>query len=134
MCIPLALWIIANWCITTLFDGEGSLKDVYVASTYSLLPMILTMIPATIASNFVLASETKIITLITTLGFIWLGMLLFFGIMITHDYTIGKNIITTIATLVGMICIMFIVLLFSMLLGRLVGFASSIVTEIQYRL
>ena len=134
VCIPLALWIIANWCITTLFDGEGSLKDIYIASTYALLPMILTMIPATIASNFVLASETKIITLITTLGFVWLGMLLFFGIMITHDYTIGKNIITTLATLVGMICIMFIVLLFSMLLGKLVGFASSIVTEIRYRL
>ena len=132
--IPLALWIIANWCITTLFDGEGSLKDIYIASTYSLLPMVLTMIPATIASNVVLASETKIITLITTLGFIWLGLLLFFGMMITHDYTIGKNVITAIATLVGMVCIMFLVILFSTLLGKIVGFGSSIFTEIKYRI
>ena len=132
--IPLALWIVANWCITTLFDGEGNLKDIYIASTYSLLPMILTMIPATIASNVVLASETKIITLITTLGFIWLGMLLFFGMMITHDYTIGKNVITTLSTLVGMICIMFLVILFSTLLGKIVGFGSSIFTEIKYRI
>lgn len=134
VCIPLALWIVANWCITTLFDGEGSLKDVYIASTYSLLPMILTIIPATIASNFVLASETKMISLVITFGFIWLGLLLFFGMMITHDYTIGKNIITALATLVGMICIMFLVILFSTLLGKLVGFVSGIVTEIQYRL
>ena len=131
--IPLALWIVANWCITTLFDGEGSLKDIYIASTYSLMPMILTMIPATIASNVVLASETKIITLVTTIGFIWLGLLLFFGMMITHDYTIGKNVVTTLSTIVGMICIMFIVILFSTLLGKLVGFGSSIFTEIQYR-
>lgn len=131
---PLALWIVANWCITTLFDGEGSFKDIYIASTYSLLPMILTMIPATIASNIVIASETKMITLITTLGFVWLGLLLFFGMMITHDYTIGKNVITTIATIVGMICIMFIVILFSTLLGKMVGFGSGIFTEIKYRI
>ena len=134
VCVPLALWIIGNWCITTLFDGEGSIKDVYIASTYSLLPLVLTTIPATIASNFVLASEVKMITLVTTIGFVWLGLLLFFGMMVTHDYTIGKNVITTLATLVGMICIMFIVILFSTLLGKLVGFVSSIVTEIQYRL
>ena len=134
VCVPLALWIIGNWCITTLFDGEGSIKDVYIASTYSLLPLVLTTIPATIASNFVLASEVKMITLVTTIGFVWLGLLLFFGMMVTHDYTIGKNVITTLATLVGMICIMFIVILFSTLLGKLVGFVSNIVTEIQYRL
>ena len=52
------------------------------------------------------------ITLVTTIGFVWLGLLLFFGMMVTHDYTIGKNVITTLATLVGMICIMFIVILF----------------------
>ena len=134
VCIPLALWIVGNWCITTLFDGEGSIKDVYIASTYSLLPLVLTTIPATIASNFILASEVKMITLVTTLGFVWLGLLLFFGMMVTHDYTIGKNVITTLATLVGMICIMFIVILFSTLLGKLVGFVTNIVTEIQYRL
>lgn len=134
VCIPLALWVLGNWCITTLFDGEGSIKDVYIASTYSLLPMILTTIPATIASNFVLASETKMLTLVTTIGFVWLGLLLFFGMMVTHDYTIGKNLITTVATLVAMIAIMFIVILFSTLLGKLVGFVTNIVTEIQYRL
>ena len=134
VCIPLILWILGNWCITTLFDGEGSIKDVYIASTYSLLPLILTTLPATIASNFVLASEVKMITLVTTIGFVWLGLLLFFGMMVTHDYTIGKNVATTIATLVGMICIMFIVILFSPLLGKLVGFVTNIVTEIQYRL
>ncbi|MBE6533344.1 MAG: hypothetical protein E7678_00010 [Ruminococcaceae bacterium] len=134
VCVPLALWIVGNWCITTLFDGEGSVKDVYIASTYSLLPLIITTIPATIASNFVLASELKMISLVTTIGFVWLGLLLFFGMMVTHDYTIGKNVITTLATLVGMICIMFIVILFSTLLGKLVGFVTNIVSEIQYRI
>ena len=134
VCVPLALWIIANWCLTTLFDGEGSMKDIYIACTYSLLPMILTMIPATIVSNFILANEVKTVSLITTIGLVWMGMLIFFGTMVIHDYTIGKNLITVVATLVGMICIMFIAILFSTLLGKLVGFITNIITEIQYRI
>ncbi len=134
VCVPLALWIVANWCLTTLFDGEGSMKDIYIATTYSLLPMVLTMVPATIASNFILANEVKTVSLITTLGLIWMALLIFFGTMVTHDYTIGKNVVTVLATLVGMICIMFIAILFSTLLGKLVGFVTNIVTELQYRM
>lgn len=134
VCVPLALWIVANWCLTTLFDGEGSMKDIYIASTYSLLPLVLTMVPATIISNFIVASEVKTVSLITTIGIIWMGFLIFFGTMVTHDYTIGKNVITVIATLVGMICIMFIAILFSTLLGKLVGFVTNIITELQYRM
>ena len=134
VCVPLALWIIANWCLTTLFDGEGSMKDIYIASTYSLLPLVITMVPATIASNFILADEVKTLGLITGIGLVWMGLLIFFGTMVTHDYTIGKNILTVGATLVGMICIMFIAILFSTLLGKLVSFVTNIVTELQYRM
>ncbi len=132
--VPLALWIIGNWCLTTLFDGEGSMKDIYIASTYSLLPIILTTIPATIMSNFIVDSEVKTVGLISTLGLVWLGMLLFFGTMVTHDYSIGKNVLTVLATVFAMIAIMFIAILFSTLLGKLVGFVTNIITELRYRM
>ena len=86
LCVPLALFMISNWCLTTLFDGEGSFKDIYIASTYSLMPMILTIVPATLMSNFVVESELKMVSLITVLGFVWLGLLLFFGTMVTQRY------------------------------------------------
>ena len=132
--VPLALWIVSNWCLTTLFDGEGSFKDIYIASTYALVPLILFTVPVTIAPNFVLASEVDILSLMTTIGFLWAGILIFFGTMVTHDYTMGKNVITTLGTIVGMVCIMFIAILFSTLLGKLVSFVTNIVTEIQFRM
>ncbi len=131
---PLALWMVANWCLTTLFDGEGSFKDIFIATTYSLLPLVLIMIPTTIASNFVLINETDILTLLNAVSFIWVGMLIFFGMMITHDYAMGKNFLTTLGTIVGMVCIMFIAILFTTLFGKLVSFVTNIVTEIQYRM
>ena len=132
--VPLFLWVVANWCLTTLFDGEGSFKDIFIATTYSLAPLPIIMIPVTIASNFVLESEVSLLTLFTTIAFIWTGILIFFGTMVTHDYSMGKNVITTLGTIVGMVCIMFIALLFSTLLGKLVSFVTNIVTELQYRM
>ncbi len=131
--VPLMLWIISNWCLTTLFEGEGSFKDIFVATTYALIPLPLLMIPATVATNFVLEEELGIVNLLVTFGFIWAGLLIFCGTMVTHDFSLGKNFITVLATILGMVVIMFVAILFSTLLTKLVGFVTNIVTELQYR-
>ena len=131
---PFALWIIANWCLTTLFDGEGSFKDIYIATCYSLMPLVLIMIPTTIVSNFLVAEELDILSVINAFAFIWAGLLIFLGMMVTHDYSMIKNVGTTLGTIVGMVCIMFIAILFSTLLGKLVSFVTNIVTELQFRM
>jgi len=132
--LPLALWVVANWCLTTLFEGEGSLKDVYVATCYALFPLILTLVPATLFSNIVLAEETGIINLLVSIGYIWTFILIFFGAQTTHDYTMGKNIIMTVATILGMAIVMFIGILFTSLISNMVSFVTNIVVELQYRM
>lgn len=132
--VPLFLFVLANWCLTTLFEGEGSFKDIFVACSYSLLPIPLLVIPTTIYSNFCITTETDIIGFISTFAFIWLGLLVFFGTMVTHDYSMGKNVITVLGTIVGMVFIMFLAVLFTTLVGKIVGLITNIVDEIQYRL
>jgi len=132
--VPVLLWCVANWCLTTLFDGEGSFKDIFVATSYAIIPVPLLIIPSVIYSNFALANESTIINLLVSFSFIWAGLLIFFGMMVTHDYTFGKNVLTTLGTIVGMALIMFIGILFSTLLAKIVSFISSIITEITYRM
>ncbi|MBR3895367.1 MAG: YIP1 family protein [Clostridia bacterium] len=131
--VPLMLFVLANWCLTTLFEGEGSFRDIFIATSYSLLPVIILTIPMTFFSNFVTTTEVGIISTIGTFSFIWLGLLIFFGTMVTHDYSMGKNVITVLGTVIAMACIVFIVLLFSMLLTKLVSLVTNIITELQYR-
>ncbi len=132
--VPLFLFVLANWCLTTLFEGEGSFKDIFIACSYSLLPLPLLIVPATIYSNFCITTEADIIGFISTIAFIWLGLLVFFGTMVTHDYSMGKNVITVLGTVVGMVFIMFIAILFTTLIGKIVGLVTNIVTEIQFRM
>ena len=132
--VPLFLFVLANWCLTTLFEGEGSFKDIFIACSYSLLPLPMLIIPATIASNVVTLSEMGIISMLSTIAFIWLGLLIFFGTQVTHDYTMGRNILTILGTAIGMVFIIFIVLLFSTLVGKMFSLVTNIITEIQYRM
>ena len=132
--VPLFLFVVANWCLTTLFEGEGSFKDIFIATSYSLFPIPFFVIPTTIVSNWALVNELKIINFLVTVGFVWMGLLIFFGTMVTHDYSFFKNIITLGGTLVGMVFIMFLCILFTTLLGKLVGLVTNIITEINYRL
>lgn len=131
--VPLLLWVISNWCLTTLFEGEGSVKDIYVATCYSAVPLVLLIIPATAITNVLTLSEATIYTMLTSVAWVWVGLLLFFGTMVTHDYALGKNLITCIGTIVAMAVIMFCILLFSTLLMKMVSFITGIVVELSYR-
>ncbi len=131
--VPLLLWAVSNWCLTTLFDGEGSLKDITIACCYSLSPLPVLLIVSTICSNVVTSEESQIVSLLVVLGYIWVGFLLFFGMMVTHDYSLYKSILTTLGTIVAMMVIMFVALLFTSLLGKILSFVTSIYTELSYR-
>ncbi len=131
--VPVLLWAVSNWCLTCLFDGEGSFKDIMIAMGYTLIPLILTVTVTTIASNFITSSEASMLNLVVTIGYLWTGLLIFFGMMVTHDYTMGKNFLTTVGTIVAMVFIMFVGILFTTLLSNIVSFITNIVTEINYR-
>ena len=132
--IPVILWSVANWCLTTLFDGEGSFKDIYVATCYALSPLPVFVILSTVLTNVLTSDQSSMVNLIITFGFIWTIMLLFFGTLVTHDYSLGKNVITIIGTILAMAVIMFVIILFSTLMLKMVTFVITLVKEIGNRM
>ena len=132
--VPVALWCVGNWCLTTLFDGEGSFKDIVVATGYSLAPLPVFVVVSTILTNLLTSTEGSMVDLLVTLGYVWVGILLFFGMLVTHDYTINKNFVTVLGTIVAMAIIMFVTILFSSLVVKMVTFIVALVTEIGNRI
>ena len=131
--VPVLLWTISNWCLTTLFEGEGSVKDIFIATCYSAVPLVLLIIPATAITNVLTLSEATIYSMLTSVAWVWVGILIFFGTQVTHDYPIFKNIITCIGTIVAMAVIMFCCMLFSTLMMKMVTFVTGIFVELSYR-
>ena len=132
--VPVVLWCVSNWCLTTLFDGEGSFKDVIVATGYSLAPLPLFVIISTVLTNVLTSTEGSMVSLLVSIGYIWVGILLFFGMLVTHDYALNKNFVTTLGTILAMVVIMFIIILFFSLVAKMVAFIIAIVSEVSARL
>lgn len=124
------VWVIANWSITTLLDGEGTVKDIFIATAYALVPYILSNVVMIVMSNVIIAEEATFYYLIQIIGLIWSGMLLIFGLMTIHQFSFGKTVLTVIIAVVAMIIILFLLLMFLTLLQQMINFASLILQEV----
>lgn len=132
--VPLILFMLSNWCLTSLMDGKGSMKEIYTTICYSLTPMVLLLNLATVLSHCLILEESAFVTCIVYVAYIWSIMLIFFGTMTIHDYGLGKNIIVTALSVVGIAVMLFLILLFVSVLGKITTFISNIYTEISFRL
>ena len=72
--------------------------------------------------------------MIITIGVVWMIFLLFFGTLVTHDYSLGKNFVTILGTIVAMAVIMFVIILFSSLMVKMIMFVSTIISEVGNRI
>ena len=109
---PLLLWCIANTCFTSLMDGKGSFRDVYVAVGTSTLPVTLLVLPCTVVSHFLILEELPILAMVTNVAYIWMAALIFFSMITVHDYTLGKNVLVSILTVLGLAFILFLLFIF----------------------
>ena len=134
LALPFLVLCIANWAMTTLFEGKGRFKDIYMAMCYALVPYILIQFPMVIISNGLTFEEGSIFTVMLSVSVIWCVFLVFIGLMQVHDYGPGKTLIFLIVTVVGAMVIIFLVLTFFSLLSDAAAYFVSIYREIVYRL
>lgn len=127
------LLCVGNWSSTCLMDGEGRLKDIAIAIGYSLLPMIVCYIAATIVSQFVAENEEAFYAIIIFLGTAYTLIMALIGIMQVHNYTLGKTLLTLLLTLVAVFIIIFLMMLIANFIGQVFGFVRSIYTELIFR-
>ena len=72
-------------------------------------------------------------TTLDVIAALWVGMLLYLGMMTTHNYGFFKNLITVLATIVVMVIIMFLAVLFFELMAKLVNLFTQLWLEISFR-
>lgn len=132
--LPVLVFCAGNWCVTSLMYGNGELRDIYCVACYSLLPLILFLVPTTILTNFLTLSEGQILSFVEGLAYVWTVALIFLGILTIHSYSFFKNIVAIILSLVAMIVIVFLALLVVILTVRVYSFFDTIVTELLYRI
>ncbi len=130
---PFLLWSIASWCLTVLFSGEGTMKEIFTAVSYATLPLIFSNVLLTLLTNVLINKESMYITFFDTFFWIWTFALIFIAMMGTHQYTFLKNIIVSILTIFGIAVIIFIILLGFQLIQQIYTFVYSVYKELSFR-
>ena len=124
---------ISNWAVTCLMNGEGRLKDIMTIIGYSLTPCVLVYVPATLLSHFLAQNEEAFYTLLMGVAMAYSLILMLIGIMIVHNYTLGKTLLTILLTFFAMLVIIFLVMMIYSLIGQVITFFESIYLELYFR-
>ena len=126
-------WVVGNWSLCTLFDGEGTMKNIFCVSAYALMPYLFSEVIVIIASNFLLRTEGGFISFFRYLGIVWSVVLMISGMKTVHQYSIPKTLVAIIFTVVAMAIILFLAVLLLTLFQQVFVFVYSVYTELMYR-
>ena len=131
---PLALWVIGNWGLTTLFDGKGKLGQVYMATCYGLVPYPLIQLPLMLLSNVVTVEEGGFYIVLSAISLIYAAILIICAMGQIHEFSGAKNILFTIASLFAMLVMVFILMIFFSMITQGISYIVSLVREMLFRM
>ena len=132
--IPMGLFVVANWCLTTLFDGKGRISDIYMGYAYAMVPQTIINAVLTPISHVITYDEGQIFWMFSTIGWIWFIFLVLCAMKEIHDYSFGKALLTSILSIVAISIMIFIFLMFFAVVSDGVAYFYSIGQEAIFRI
>jgi hypothetical protein len=127
------LWSIANWGMSTLFEGKGKIKEVYIVTCYALIPIIANNLLLTGLSNFVIPEEALVISVVNVVCTALALIMLSVGIMTVHEYGFFKFLVMTLIVIIAMLIVVFVGLMMFVLIQQLTNFIGTLRNELIYR-
>lgn len=131
--LTIIVWTMCNWATCTLFDGEGSMKDIWIVTTYSLFPYVIFSSLNIVLSYMFTTSEMTFYTFFSFLGTAWTLLLIFLGVLVVHQYTVSKNVLSVLGTILIIACLVFLLLLFLSIFQQIYSFILNIISELVVR-
>lgn len=128
--LPVLVWVVASYGITTILDGESKISDIFHSSALCMVPFIILKPLLGVVSNLMSQEEAGLFNLLKAAIIIWMVSLLFLGLLKMNDYTLSKAIGITIISIIAMLIICAVGLLIYALSSQLVLFFSDIAREI----
>lgn len=127
------LYVLVNYLVSTLNDGEGRFKDIFIATAYVLIPYIVLTLPMTFLSNYLTYNESFIFQFYHQIIFWWTMILIIMSIKGIHNFTFWETVKNILIILFGMFILILIGLLIYSFMGQLIEFVLSIIKEVIYR-
>lgn len=127
------LFIIGNYMVASINEGEGSLRNIYTMLPYALSPYLV-MTPFIVGSTYILTqNEGFLVSLAWTIAIVWSGALVFIGLTETHNYSFGDTVKNVLLTLFFIVIAIIAAAVMYLLWVQVITFVQDVAMEVAYR-
>lgn len=125
------LFAIGNYLMSSLQNGEGFFRDIFIGTIVSFAPIILFKLPLDIFSNVLTYNESYIYTLSIAILWIWSIFNVILMLRQIHNFKIKALVVNIILTFLTMIIIILLYLIIVILFGQFSEFITGILKEVM---
>lgn len=129
----LGLFLAGNFFISSINDGDGTFRQIYIGSGYALAPVFLILPPVILLSNFLSLDESFFVQAATMFMLAWTLVTVYLMVMQIHDYSFKEGTASLLMTLFFMIVAILVGSLVFLLLKQVVVFVQDAITEVVLR-
>ena len=131
--VPFGLWVVSNYLVCSIRDGDGKLSEVFQASALTLLPMVITFPILTIISHALTLNESFIYELVYGIGLTLTIIYFFIMVKEIHFYDFKPTFKNIFITLFTAIMLLSMTLIIVFLLGEVYQLVADIIQEVNSR-
>lgn len=125
----LILFILSNYLVTSINDGEGSLSEIYLAIGYTFVPIIIGYALVTYLSYQLTFNEVFILEFTNSVGVSWTVLLIYLAVQELHNYTIRETIKSFLLTFLFMIIVAILFAFIQIMGDQLIQFIIAVIKE-----
>lgn len=127
------LYVVVNWAACVLFEGKGKGKEIYCASCYCLIPLILSNVLYTVLSYVIVPSGNSGMSLLTAVFTGIFVIYLLLSVTVIHDFSFFKAIGLMLIIVLGIGIVIFVLFAMLTLAQDLLGFVIGVSKEATLR-
>lgn len=124
------LFVISNWMICTLMQGKGTMREILIVTSYSLLPIIIERFVRILLTNVLLPTEAMFLTGLDAVAIGFTLFLLIVGLLKIHDFEMLRLVGTSLLSVGWMAVLVFLLILVGMLIQQMGGFFVTVFLEL----
>jgi hypothetical protein len=124
------LFILSNYLVTSINDGEGGVVDIFKLVSYGLFPLTLTLFAVTALSHVVTENELFLLSFVFFFGFAYTVSVLWLGFQEIHNYSFKQTLFSLVITACFMVIALVVLFNLTILFNEVREFIESIVREV----
>lgn len=128
--LPVLLWCVCNWAVSTLLDGDGKPSTIMMATAYALVPYILFKFVEVILSNVLTLDQSMVLSVLLLFGTVWCVILLVASVIVVHNYTLTRSVGVIVLIIAAMAIVIFLAIMLLNLVDQMRFFLLNLYQEI----